>query len=143
RGCMAPSGMDPESTTNSTPRIFSARSIWPRRDFMSSGLEDSSLFDLFRMEAEEQVRVLQVELIQLEAGATSAVVLEDLMRAAHSLKGAARIVGLDPIVHLTHAMEDRFVSAQRGQDLDSSDIDRMLAATDWLAQLQAVEEDRV
>ncbi len=29
---------------------------------MSSGLEDSSLFDLFRMEAEEQVRVLQAQL---------------------------------------------------------------------------------
>ncbi len=30
---------------------------------MSSGLEDFSLFDLFRMEAEEQVRVLQAEII--------------------------------------------------------------------------------
>ena len=109
---------------------------------MSGGLEDSSLFDLFRMEAEEQVRVLQVELIQLESSA-SAEILETLMRASHSLKGAARIVGLDPIVHLTHAMEDRFVSAQRGQALDSSEIDRMLAATDWLAKLQAIEEGGV
>ena len=31
---------------------------------MSSGLEDSSLFDLFRLEADEQVRVLQTGLIQ-------------------------------------------------------------------------------
>src|SRR5580692_7117150 len=107
---------------------------------MSSGLEDSSLFDLFRMEAEEQVRVLQVELIQLESGAASAQALESLMRASHSLKGAARIVGLNVIVHLTHAMEDRFVAAQRGHALDSSDIDRMLSATDWLSQLQAMEE---
>lgn len=110
---------------------------------MSGGLEDSSLFDLFRMEAEEQVQVLQVELIQLEAGTASATILETLMRASHSLKGAARIVGLDPIVHLTHAMEDRFVAAQRGQALDSTEIDRMLAATDWLARLQAVDEGGV
>jgi len=110
---------------------------------MSSGLEDSSLFDLFRMEAEEQVRVLQVELIQLESGAASAQALESLMRASHSLKGAARIVGLNVIVHLTHAMEDRFVAAQRGHALDSSDIDRMLSATDWLSQLQAMEEGNV
>ena len=110
---------------------------------MNSGLEDSSLFDLFRMEAEEQVRVLQVELIQLEAGAASAQVLESLMRASHSLKGAARIVGLNMIVHLTHAMEDRFVAAQRGHELDSGDIDRMLSATDWLSQLQTVEEGNV
>jgi two-component system sensor histidine kinase and response regulator WspE len=107
---------------------------------MSSGLEDSSLFDLFRMEAEEQVRVLQSELIQLEEGAPSSRTLEALMRASHSLKGAARIVGLDQVVGLTHAMEDRFVAAQRGRALDSADIDRLLSATDWLAQLQAVEE---
>jgi two-component system, chemotaxis family, sensor histidine kinase and response regulator WspE len=116
---------------------------------MSSGLEDSSLFDLFRMEAEEQVRTLQSELMKLEAAASlesgevSAATLEALMRASHSLKGAARIVGLTGIVGLTHAMEDRFVSAQGGKALDSSEIDQMLSATDWLGQLQAVAEPDV
>jgi two-component system sensor histidine kinase and response regulator WspE len=62
------------------------------------------------------------------------------MRAAHSIKGAARIVGLDAIVHLTHAVEDRFVAAQQGNALNSDEIDRVLTATDWLAQLQAVPE---
>ncbi|SNT14785.1 two-component system, chemotaxis family, sensor histidine kinase and response regulator WspE [Granulicella rosea] len=107
---------------------------------MSSGLDDFSLFELFRMEAEEQVRVLQTELLQVESGAATAVALEALMRAAHSLKGAARIVGLDTIVQLTHAMEDRFVAAQAGATLDSADVDRMLTATDWLARLQAVPD---
>ena len=107
---------------------------------MSSGLEDFSLFDLFRMEAEEQVRVLQAELLQLESGTGTAATLEALMRAAHSIKGAARIVGLDVIVHLTHAVEDRFVAAQAGSPLSSAEIDRMLTATDWLARLQAVQE---
>jgi len=107
---------------------------------MSNGLEDFSLFDLFRMEAEEQVRVLQSGLIELESGAASAATLEALMRAAHSLKGAARIVGLDAIVNLTHVVEDRFVAAQHGRALDAAEIDRMLMATDWLARLQAVPE---
>ena len=65
------------------------------------------------------------------------------MRASHSLKGAARIVGLDAIVHLTHAMEDRFVAAQAGSALVSADIDRMLAATDWLAKLQSLGEAEI
>jgi two-component system sensor histidine kinase and response regulator WspE len=107
---------------------------------MSSGLEDFSLFDLFRMEAEEQVRVLQNGLIELESGAATAATLEALMRAAHSLKGAARIVGLDAIVNLTHVVEDRFVAAQQGRSLDAAEVDRMLTATDWLARLQAVPE---
>lgn len=107
---------------------------------MGSGLQDFSLFELFRMEAEEQVRVLQAQLIELESGEAKAATLEALMRASHSLKGAARIVGLDIIVVLTHAMEDRFVAAQAGNALSSSEIDLMLGATDWLAQLQAVAE---
>ena len=119
---------------------FSARSLWPPPDAMGDGLDDFSLFELFRMEAEEQVRVLQSELIQLESGAATAATLEALMRASHSLKGAARIVGLDTVVHLTHSMEDRFVAAQAGRALDSGEIDRMLAAVDWLARLQATAE---
>jgi two-component system, chemotaxis family, sensor histidine kinase and response regulator WspE len=107
---------------------------------MSNGLEDFSLFELFRMEAEEQVRVLQAGLIGLESGAASAATLEALMRAAHSIKGAARIVGLDAIVNLTHAVEDRFVAAQKGKPLSSTEVDRMLTATDWLARVQAVPE---
>ena len=107
---------------------------------MSNGLEDFSLFDLFRMEAEEQVRVLQAGLIELEAGTATAATLESLMRAAHSIKGAARIVGLDAIVNLTHLVEDRFVAAQRGNALSSAEIDKVLTATDWLAKLQAVPE---
>jgi two-component system sensor histidine kinase and response regulator WspE len=107
---------------------------------MSSGLEDFSLFDLFRMEAEEQVRVLQNGLIELESGAATAATLEALMRAAHSIKGAARIVGLDAIVNLTHVVEDRFVAAQHGQALTPAEVDRMLTATDWLARLHGVPE---
>lgn len=107
---------------------------------MDTGFDDLSLFELFRMEAEEQVQTLQTELIQLETGAATAATLEALMRASHSLKGAARIVGLDLIVDLTHAMEDRFVKAQAGHALDSTDIDGMLRATDWLARLAITPE---
>lgn len=110
---------------------------------MSSNFEDSSLFDLFRMEAEEQVRVLQSELMLMESEGATAGRLQNLMRASHSLKGAARIVGLDTIVNLTHAMEDRFVAAQGGNALVSADIDRMLAATDWLAKLQSMVEAEI
>jgi len=110
---------------------------------MSNGLEDFSLFDLFRLEAEEQVRVLQAELLQIESATATAASLQSLMRAAHSLKGAARIIGLDTIVHLTHAMEDRFVAAQAGNALNSADVDRMLTATDWLARLQSVPEAEI
>jgi two-component system sensor histidine kinase and response regulator WspE len=37
------------------------------------------------------------------------------MRAAHSLKGAARIVGMDAGVSVAHVMEDCLVAAQEGR----------------------------
>lgn len=110
---------------------------------MSSGLDDFSLFELFRMEAEEQVRVLSDMLVVAEKNASDPETLQSLMRAAHSLKGAARIIGLDVVVDLTHAMEERVVAAQRGAALVSADIDRLLQGTDILARLQQVNEAEV
>ena len=38
------------------------------------------------------------------------------MRAAHSIKGAARIVGIDAAVSVAHHMEDALVRIQKGQE---------------------------
>ena len=54
-----------------------------------------SMLDLFRAEAESQALVLTSGLLALERDPTLAPELEACMRAAHSLKGAARMVGLD------------------------------------------------
>ena len=61
-------------------------------------LSQFSLLDLFRMEAEGQVRHLTEGLLRLESGGAGAEVLDGLMRAAHSIKGAAAIVGLQVVV---------------------------------------------
>lgn len=74
---------------------------------------DDSLMDLFRLEAEAQVAILNEGLLALENNSQSTQALETLMRAAHSIKGAARIVGLDALVNLAHVMEDCFVAAQK------------------------------
>jgi two-component system sensor histidine kinase and response regulator WspE len=58
-----------------------------------------------------------------------------MMRAAHSIKGAAAIVGLDVVVQLAHGMEDAFVAAQRGQlQLTARRIDVLLAGVDLILQ---------
>ena len=55
---------------------------------------DVSLLDLFRQEAEAQVHVLTSGLLALERDRAAVEQLDGCMRAAHSLKGAARIVGV-------------------------------------------------
>jgi len=101
---------------------------------MSTGsLSGHSMHDLFRMEAEGQTQVLTDGLLVLERAPTSAAELEACMRAAHSLKGAARIVGLLAAVVVAHAMEDCLVEAQQGRITLSNDvIDVLLRGVDLL-----------
>ena len=99
-------------------------------------LGELSMLDLFRMEAESQAEVLTAGLLALERDSSSADQLELCMRAAHSLKGAARVVGLDAGVRVAHAMEDCFVAAQEARlKLKQKDIDRLLMATDLLVRI--------
>src|SRR5258708_20577477 len=78
-------------------------------------LSQASMFDLFGMEVDSHAQALTVGLLALERDPVAADHLERCMRAAHSLKGAAQIVGLRAGVSITHAMEDCFVAAQRGR----------------------------
>ncbi len=98
-------------------------------------LGSPAMFDMFRSEAETQTAILTAGLMELERGAVSLQTFEVLMRAAHSLKGAARIVNLQPVAHLAHVLEDYFVAAQRrASPPDRSEIDLLLAGVDLLAQ---------
>ena len=101
-----------------------------------------SLHELFRSEAEGQVQVLTEGLLALDFDVTNLVAIEPLMRAAHSLKGAARIVNLLSIEHLAHGMEDCFVAAQKGKlRLNKPRIDRLLAGVDLIGQVAALSEE--
>ncbi|ACS81745.1 response regulator [Maridesulfovibrio salexigens] len=106
-------------------------------------LADLSMLDLFRMEAESHSQALNAGLLELEKDQAPDKV-EPLMRAAHSMKGAARIVGLTDAVALAHAMEDLLVSCQKGETvLDSDQIDLLLAATDIYRDVSQLETDAI
>ncbi|MFM0273508.1 hybrid sensor histidine kinase/response regulator [Paraburkholderia aspalathi] len=101
-----------------------------------------SLIDLFREEARTQARVLNDGLLTLDRAPSDAAALEACMRAAHSLKGAARIVGVQVGVELAHAMEDCFVAAQEGRALlDAAWIDELLRGVDIVARIGNDEDE--
>jgi two-component system sensor histidine kinase and response regulator WspE len=104
-------------------------------------LTEVSLFDLFRLEAENQTQVLTSGLLALERDHAAVDQLEACMRAAHSLKGAASIVGLTVGVRVAHAMEDCFVAAQQGRTtLGRAQIDLLLGGTDLLTRIAGTPE---
>jgi two-component system sensor histidine kinase and response regulator WspE len=101
-----------------------------------------SLIDLFREEARTQARVLNDGLLTLDRAPRDAAALEACMRAAHSLKGAARIVGVQVGVELAHEMEDCFVAAQEGRALlDAAWIDELLRGVDIVARIGNDEDE--
>ena len=111
---------------------------------MSGDLSGFSLMELFRMEAETHTATLSAGLVSLEESSATPETIDPLMRAAHSLKGAARIVGLDAVVRVAHAMEDCFVAAQKGGlVLRGEHVDVLLRGVDMLAQVALLEESEV
>ncbi|MFA6561412.1 MAG: hybrid sensor histidine kinase/response regulator [Verrucomicrobiia bacterium] len=110
-------------------------------DTGNQDLSNFSMMDLFRSEAETQTAILNEGLLEIEKDPTSKQWLERLMRAAHSVKGAARIVGLTPVVKVAHALEDCFVAAQKGQMLiGSNQADILLKGVDTLAQMSKLSD---
>jgi len=109
---------------------------------VSDDLSGFSLIELFRAEAESQSQTLSAGLLSLERGDASAATLESLMRAAHSIKGAARIVGLDAAVSVAHVVEDYFVAAQHHRiRIQSAHIDLLLRGVDLLNQIARLSEN--
>jgi two-component system, chemotaxis family, sensor histidine kinase and response regulator WspE len=108
----------------------------------SRDLSSFSMMDLFRTEAEAQTAILNEGLLEIEKDPTSRQWLERLMRAAHSVKGAARIVGLTQVVTVAHALEDCFVAAQKGLIVIGPDLaDILLKGADALTQMSKLSEE--
>ena len=101
--------------------------------------DDSSLLSLFQIEAKTQALKLTDGLIALESE-RSPLALEELMRAAHSLKGAARIVGHEGVAAIAHELEECFVAAQAGKlEISGSQIDVLLQGVDLMGETALVD----
>lgn len=99
-------------------------------------LSDQTMFDLFRSEMETLGATLNNGLLDLEENPGGMAALETLKKAAHSIKGGAKIAEVDAAVRLAHAMEDAFKTVEEGRHvLTPADIDRLLGATDLLIRM--------
>lgn len=99
------------------------------------------MLDLFKAELETNTEVLNKELLALETNPEDPEKINALMRASHSLKGAAKILQLDPFVKLSHVMEDVFVSVQEKKyAVDPDSIDVLLSGVDLFAKCSIIED---
>jgi len=102
----------------------------------SAGGPDPEILELFRAELDTHLPVLSSGLLALEKGEVNDAQIEAMMRAAHSIKGAARIVGIDPAVRVSHALEDCFSAAKSKKIVLRSDsVDVLLEGVDALQRI--------
>jgi two-component system chemotaxis sensor kinase CheA len=67
---------------------------------------DDDLAELFRDEATRRIDAMDAALLEIEAGNAGAEIVTELFREAHTIKGAAGMVGQDDIRVVAHAVED-------------------------------------
>jgi len=109
--------------------------------FAVEDLSGFSMLELFRLEADTQTAALSAAVLAIEEVEHSPTAIESMMRAAHSLKGAARIIGLDPAVRVAHAMEEVFVAAGKGLfKVGPEHADVLLAGTDFLGSIARADD---
>ncbi|MEO5348673.1 MAG: hybrid sensor histidine kinase/response regulator [Magnetococcus sp. YQC-3] len=107
----------------------------------SSMIEDQELRELFAAESEEHLHQLESGLLHLEKHPDDVAMLKDLFREAHSLKGAARMLGVRDVETLAHHFEDFLGAASKGQrTFTSQDVDRL---THSLDDIRALVEEAV
>ncbi len=98
--------------------------------------DEEKLYALFRSEIDSFVPELTKHLLIVEKEPDNTKSLEALMRTAHSLKGSAKILSFDLMINLSHAMEECFMAAKRGEIKISPElIDNLLHAVDEVATL--------
>lgn len=105
--------------------------------FSTAAHIDEEMFGLFSIELQNSLNVISNNLLEIETTPGDPGLLEAMMRAAHSIKGAARMIGIEAVVKLSHAMEDVFVAAQKNTlNLDKNSIDQLFYCVDVFKQIE-------
>jgi two-component system chemotaxis sensor kinase CheA len=102
---------------------------------------DSDPYRYFRIEARELLEQLTQGLLALDDGEGGAQAVPELFRYAHTLKGAARVVGQVRMAEMAHAVEDALSSyRESGQFLPADSIREFLRLVGQMAeQLDALD----
>src|SRR5437868_635439 len=77
-------------------------------------IDDPEMCALFRAESEEHLETLDHGLLRLETQPDDRATLEEVFRAAHSVKGSARMLGVASVEKIAHQLEDELSAARRG-----------------------------
>ncbi len=99
-------------------------------------MDMSQYLGAFLDETDDNVQRLDDLLLALEKNMTDMDVINEIFRAAHTLKGMAGTMGFTNMMGLTHAMEDRLDAARKGtRPLTEADMNRLFQGLDTLQEM--------
>ncbi len=103
-------------------------------DFQPEEFEE--ILNIFRGETEEIIQKMNNNLLQLESNPNKEELIVYLFRDAHSLKGAARMIGFNNIQRLAHKAEDVLgLAKEKKIEINREISDALYQATDLLNEL--------
>jgi two-component system chemotaxis sensor kinase CheA len=90
---------------------------------------------MFAEEAEGRLATLSELLLELERNGGDQELLSSVFREAHTLKGAAAVVGLADVLRVAHAMEEVLEGLRRGGAATPELVDALLGAVDGMREM--------
>lgn len=102
-------------------------------DFSDETMDE--IFKIFQVESEEIISRINNNLLSLEKNPKDKEIIFTLFRDAHSLKGAARMIGFDDVQNLAHKMEDVLGLAKDDKiAINSKVVDILYKTVDFLVE---------
>ena len=99
-------------------------------------MDMSQYLGAFLDETDDNVQRLDDYLLALEKNMVDMDVINEIFRAAHTLKGMAGTMGFTNMMGLTHAMEDRLDAARKGtRPLTENDMNLLFKGLDTLQEM--------
>ena len=99
-------------------------------------MDMSQYLGAFLDETDDNVQRLDDLLLALEKNMVDMDVINEIFRAAHTLKGMAGTMGFTNMMGLTHAMEDRLDAARKGtRPLTEADMNLLFQGLDTLQEM--------
>ena len=103
---------------------------------LAAGITPDDL-NLFFQEADEQLQLLDEDIVRLEKESKNPDLMQEIFRAAHTLKGSSAMVGHQRLSNLAHAMENVLDHVRKGiLAVSPSVIDALLHGLDVMRVLR-------